>query len=186
MAGIEYEAKLLDIDLGEATRLILAAGGTEVAPPRLMRRYVYDTVPAVPGRWVRLRDTGTGATLCVKEIRTDAVDGTHETEVTVDSFEEAAELLRLTGLTPRAYQENRRTSFTLGAVRLELDEWPLIPPYLEIEADDEAQVWAAADALGCDRGQLTSMNTTRVYRHYGIDLGSIADLRFEEEAALPR
>ncbi|MFC9682661.1 class IV adenylate cyclase [Streptomyces sp. NPDC056948] len=179
MAGIEFEAKALDIDPAKMARLITEAGGTCATETRLMRRYVYDTVPAVPGRWVRLRDTGSGVTLCVKQITTDAVGGTHETEVTVDSFEEAAALLRLTGLTPRSYQENRRTSYTLGAARLEVDEWPRIPPYLEIEADEEAQVWTAAAALGLDPDQLTSMNTTKVYGLYGIDLDSIADLRFE-------
>jgi len=179
VAGIEYEAKALDINPADVTRRILAAGGAEVTARRLMRRYVYDTVPPVSGRWVRLRDTGDGSTLCVKEIITDAVDGTHETEVGVDSFEETAALLRLAGLTPRGYQENRRTSYTLGAVRLEVDEWPRIPPYLEIEADDEAQVREAAAALGFDRDRLTSINTTKVYRRYGIDLDAIADLRFE-------
>ncbi|MDT0609027.1 class IV adenylate cyclase [Streptomyces lancefieldiae] len=179
MAGIEFEAKTLDIDPDKMAQLIRDAGGTQQTEPRLMRRYVYDTIPAVPGRWVRLRDTGAGTTLCVKEIRTDAVDGTHETEVTVDSFEETAALLRLTGLTPRGYQENRRTSYTLGAVRLEVDEWPRIPPYLEIEADTETRVWEAAAALGIDRDRLTSINTTKVYAMYGIDLDFIADLRFE-------
>ncbi|WP_327662791.1 MULTISPECIES: CYTH domain-containing protein [unclassified Streptomyces] len=179
MAGIEYEAKALDVDPAKIARLIVEAGGVQQSEPRLMRRYVYDTIPAVPGRWVRLRDTGSGVTLCVKQIATDAVDGTHETEVTVDSFEEASALLGLVGLTPRSYQENRRTSYTLGAVRLEVDEWPRIPPYLEIEADDEAQVWDTATALGIDRNSLTSINTTKVYALYGIDLDSIADLRFE-------
>ncbi|MEU8539486.1 CYTH domain-containing protein [Streptomyces sp. NPDC048717] len=179
MADIEYEAKALDIDPEDIARRILAAGGAEAAPQRIMRRYVYDTVPASPGRWMRLRDTGDGVTLCVKEITTDAVDGTRETEVTVGDFTEAAALLQLAGLTPRGYQENRRTSYTLGAVRLEIDEWPLIPPYLEIEGDDETQVWEAAAALGLARDRLTSVNTTKVYRLYGYDLDAIADLRFE-------
>ncbi|WP_223865042.1 class IV adenylate cyclase [Streptomyces sp. 5-10] len=179
MAGIEFEAKALDIDPTKMERLIVEAGGVRQAGPRLMRRYVYDTIPAVPGRWMRLRDTGAVTTLCVKQISTDAVDGTHETEVTVDNFEETNALLGLMGVTPRSYQENRRTSYTLGAVRLEVDEWPLIPPYLEIEADDEPQVWATAEALGFDRERLTSVNTTNVYDRYGIDLDAITDLRFE-------
>ncbi|MEU5356107.1 CYTH domain-containing protein [Streptomyces albidoflavus] len=178
MAGIEYEAKALDIDPVKTARLITEAGGIRRSGPRLMRRYLYDTLPATPNRWVRLRDTGAGTTLCVKQIATDAVDGTHETEVTVDSFEEASQLLGLIGLTPRGYQENRRTSYTLGPARLEIDAWPRIPPYLEIEADDADQVWETAAVLGIDRDRLTSVNTTKVYALYGIDLDAIADLRF--------
>ncbi|MCG7526266.1 CYTH domain-containing protein [Streptomyces sp. OfavH-34-F] len=179
MTNIEYEAKALDIDVQDITRRICDAGGVEASPRRLMRRFVYDTVPPAPGRWVRLRDTGDSTTLCVKEITTDAVDGTRETEVTVDDFGEAAALLRLAGLVPRGYQENRRTSYTLGTARLEIDEWPGIPPYLEIEADGVGQVWEAAAALGLDRERLTSLNTTKVYALYGLDLEAIKDLRFE-------
>jgi adenylate cyclase class 2 len=179
MADIEYEAKALGIDPADIARRIFAAGGVEATRQRTMRRYVYDTVPPIPGRGVRLRDTGDLVTLCVKEITTDAVDGTRETEVTVGDFTEAAALLRLAGLSPRSYQENRRTSYKLDAVRLEVDEWPRIPPYLEIEADDEAQVWEAAGALGLARDNLTSINTTKVYGLYGIDLEGIVDLRFE-------
>ncbi|MFK0096769.1 CYTH domain-containing protein [Streptomyces sp. NPDC091040] len=179
MTNIEYEAKALDIDIRDITRRILGAGGVEATPRRLMRRYVYDTIPPVPGRWVRLRDTGDSTTLCVKEITTDAVDGTRETEVVVDDFTEAAALLHLAGLVPRGYQENRRTSYRLDAVRLEIDEWPRIPPYLEIEGDDAEQVWEAAAALGLPPDRLTSLNTTKVYALYGIDLDVISDLRFE-------
>ncbi|MFH8588889.1 hypothetical protein [Streptomyces celluloflavus] len=50
MAGIEYEAKALDIDPAKTARLIVEAGGVQQSEPRLMRRYLYDTVPAVPGR----------------------------------------------------------------------------------------------------------------------------------------
>jgi adenylate cyclase, class 2 len=49
-------------------------------------------------------------------------------------------LLELLRFKPKSYQENKRTSFTLSNARLELDEWPLIPPYLEIEADTKSDV----------------------------------------------
>ncbi|MFK0137683.1 hypothetical protein [Streptomyces murinus] len=37
---------------------------------------------------------------------------------------------------------------------------------------------AAADRLAILRADLTSENTTKVFARYGIDLGSIDDLRF--------
>jgi hypothetical protein len=43
-------------------------------------------------------------------------------------------------------QENRRTSFELDGVCLELDEWPMIPPYLEIEGDARDDVLRVASA----------------------------------------
>ncbi|MEV5302568.1 CYTH domain-containing protein [Amycolatopsis methanolica] len=92
-----------------------------------MRRYIYYITPGDQSKWIRLRDTGSETTLCVKEIRSDAIDGTHEVEVTVGDFADTNELLGLLGFTPKSYQENRRTSFRLDGVRLGIDEWPVIP-----------------------------------------------------------
>ncbi|MEV4970243.1 class IV adenylate cyclase [Streptomyces scopuliridis] len=177
MSAVEYEAKFLDIDPADMAARIAAEGG-ELVATRLMRRYVYDTIPAEPGRWIRLRDTGSEATLCVKEITSDAIDGTYETETAVGDFEAAHALLGRIGISPRSYQENRRDSWLLDGVRLEIDSWPLIPPYLEIEGDEAEQVWATAKRLSIPAEELTSENTTKVFARYGIDLESIADLRF--------
>ncbi|NEA46065.1 CYTH domain-containing protein [Streptomyces sp. SID10815] len=177
MHTIEYEVKALGIDPGAMAERIRAAGGS-FRGERLMRRYVYDTVPPVEGRWVRLRDSGSAVTLCVKTISSDEIDGTRETETTVGSFEDAHALLGLMGLAPRGYQENRRSSWLLDGVRLEIDAWPRIPPYLEIEGDTEEQVWETADRLALSRSDLTSENTTKVFARYGIDLDSIDELRF--------
>ncbi|MFE4170609.1 class IV adenylate cyclase [Streptomyces sp. NPDC056909] len=177
MPTVEYEAKFLNVDPAAMAERIADVGGEHVAE-RLMRRYVYDTVPAVAGRWIRLRDNGGDVTLCVKEIVSDAIDGTYETETPVGNFETAHDLLGRMGISPRSYQENRRDSWVLDGVRLEIDSWPLIPPYLEIEGDDAEQVWAAAKRLSIPREELTSENTIKVFTLYGIDLESITDLRF--------
>lgn len=60
---------------------------------------------------------------------------------------------------------------------LEIDEWPLIPPYLEIEAASAEAVRRVASLLGYDEALLTSENTTKVYRRYGIDLAEHRELR---------
>lgn len=177
MPVVEYEAKYLDVDPVAMADRIRAAGG-EHRGDRLMRRYVYDTVPPSKSRWVRLRDNGAETTLCVKEISSDAIDGTSETETTVGDFETAHALLGRMGIQPRSYQENRRDSWVLGGVRLEIDSWPLIPPYLEIEGDTAEDVGAAAARLAIDPSVLTSENTTKVFARYGFDLEGMPDLRF--------
>ncbi len=69
---------------------------------------------------------------------------------------------------------------TLVAVRsqLEIDQWPMIPPYLEIESDSREHVVAAAQQLGYPEEALTGENTLKVYARYGIDLAAISQLRF--------
>lgn len=175
---IEYEAKVLDINPDALKAQILAARGEQVDATRLMRRYVYDIIPGDMSKWIRLRDTGAETTLCVKEIRSDAIDGTLEVETPVGDFAAANDLLGMLGFTPKSYQENRRTSFALGGVQLELDEWPRIPPYMEIEGATKGDVLRVAGLLGYGEDQLTGENTVKVYARYGIDLTAIADLRF--------
>ena len=96
----------------------------------------------------------------------------------VGDFTATNELLALMGFTPKSYQENRRTSFTLDGARLELDEWPLIPPYLEIEGDTREDVVRVAGVLGYDEDQLTGENTLKVYARYGIELSEMREVRF--------
>ncbi|MGW8526286.1 class IV adenylate cyclase [Nocardiopsis sp. NPDC055824] len=178
MSVIEYEAKVLDIDPRRTAQCILDKGGEDLGEV-LQRRYVYDIEPGDASRWVRLRDTGSQVTLTVKEIDSDAIGGTRETETEVGDFETANALLGKLGHTPKAYQANRRRSFTLDGAQLEIDSWPRIPAYLEIEADSRAEVVRVAALLGYTKAELTGENATKVYARHGIDLAAITDLRFE-------
>jgi adenylate cyclase class 2 len=173
----EFEAKVLEVDPAVTGRSIEACGGRRIGEA-VMRRYVYDIVPGDVSRWIRLRDTGSEVTLAVKEIAHDGIDGTDETETVVGDFDTMNVLLDKLGYVPKSYQENRRISFVLGDARLEIDSWPMIPPYLEIEADSHEEVIEVAAKLGYDESQLTGENTTKVYARYGIDLRTITDLRF--------
>ncbi|MDA8368923.1 MAG: CYTH domain-containing protein [Nocardiopsaceae bacterium] len=175
---IEYEAKVLDIDPHELARTIVDKGGTALGEAALQRRYVYDIDPNDQSRWVRLRDTGSKITLTVKEIASDDIGGTQETEIAVSDFDATNTLLGKLGYRAKAYQENRRQSFLLDGAQLEIDTWPRIPPYLEIEASGRTEVLRIASLLGYAEDQLTGENTTKVYDRYGIDLATITDLRF--------
>jgi adenylate cyclase class 2 len=174
---IEHEAKILDIDPDTIERHILDKGGHKLGE-RFMRRYVYDITPGVDGKWIRLRDNGNRTTLAVKEITSDAIDGTHEVEVSVDDFTATNSLLEVMGFSAKSYQETKRVSFTLDGAQLELDTWPRIPPYLEIEAATKADVIRVAELLGYTEADLTGENTIKIYARHGIDLNTIRELRF--------
>ncbi|CAM3157987.1 CYTH domain-containing protein [Saccharomonospora xinjiangensis] len=174
---IEHEAKILDIDPDAMQRLILDKGGQKLGE-RFMRRYVYDITPGDRSTWIRLRDTGDEITLTVKQITSDAIDGTHEIEVGVDDFAATNALLNVLGFTAKSYQETKRTSFILDGAQVEIDTWPQIPPYLEIEAGSKDEVIRVAGLLGHTEADLTGENTIKIYARYGIDLNTIPELRF--------
>jgi adenylate cyclase class 2 len=175
---IEHEAKILDVDSAEFATRILAAGGTAHGSA-VTRRYTYDLSPGAGRRWMRLRDTAGRATLAIKEYVDDGISGTSELEVEVGDFATAAELLARLGFTAKTYQETRRTSYQLDGAHLEIDEWPLLPAYLEIEGRSPEHVLRVAATLGYAPEALTGANTTEIYARHGIDLESISELRFE-------
>lgn len=174
---IEHEAKILDIDPDATERLILDKGGQKLGD-RFMRRYVYDITPGDQSKWIRLRDTGDEITLTVKQITSDAIDGTHEIEVGVDDFAATNALLGVMGFTAKSYQETKRTSFILDGAQVEIDTWPQIPPYMEIEAGSKDEVIRVAGLLGYTEADLTGENTIKIYARYGIDLNTVPALRF--------
>lgn len=174
---IEHEVKVLNIDPQDVERKLIDKGAQKIRSG-LTRRYVYDIVPGDRSKWIRLREVDGKATLAVKEITSEAIDGTHEIETQVDDFEAANTLLSVLGFTPKAYQETKRTTFTLAGARLEIDTWPHIPPYLEIESDSTDEVLRVASLLGYNEDDLTTDNTIKIYAGYGIDLNTIRELRF--------
>ncbi|MGW4714354.1 hypothetical protein [Nocardia sp. NPDC004260] len=145
---------------------------------RRAHRYVYDIAPGDDSKWIRLRDNGDGTTLAVKHITSDAIDGTHEVEVSVDDFATANALLEMLGFTAKSYQETKRVSFVLDGAQLEVDAWPRIPPYLEIEAATKDEVIRIAELLGYTEADLTGENTIKLYARHGIDLNTVRELRF--------
>ncbi|MDT8910925.1 CYTH domain-containing protein [Amycolatopsis sp. PS_44_ISF1] len=174
---IEHEAKILNIDPAAVVKLIREQGGAEFGE-QSMRRRVYDITPGDQSKWIRLRDNGTKTTLAVKQIMSDAIDGTHEYEVVVSDFDQTDALLGIMGFTAKSYQENKRETFNLEGAEVSIDTWPRIPPYMEIEAESEAEVVRVAALLGYGPEALTGENTIKVYARYGIDLTAIPDLRF--------
>ncbi|MBI1952398.1 class IV adenylate cyclase [Candidatus Saccharibacteria bacterium] len=146
----------------------------------LQKRYVFDVIPKKPGKWLRLRTNGDLTTLTLKHIKNDGVGGTMEVEVVVDDFDKVLQIIESAGIKNSGYQENKRTDFRLGKAQISIDKWPLIPPYIEIEAPTKTMVKNIAKKLGYDPKDIIGDNTVKVYKRYGIDLEDIESLKFAE------
>ncbi len=181
---IEFEVKVLDVDVDSVRTRLLELGANKIGEFD-SRRFVYDFSPVKENSWLRLREQGQqgqqGAQvqLTIKEIEHDGVEGTRELEVLVEDFDKMHAILQKLGYQSRAYQENRRESWELDGVQVEIDFWPRIPAYVEVEGDSEESVMQVLAKLQLNDGVVTSENTTKVYARYGLDLQAIKDLRFE-------
>ena len=99
----EYEVRLLEIDV-EGIKKRLEEVGAEFCWDKLQRRYVYDFIPKVDSKWIRLRTNGEKTTLTIKNLVSSEIDGTQELEIVVDNFERTNLILKELGYEAKGYQ----------------------------------------------------------------------------------
>lgn len=150
---IEIEAKWLSVDHDALREKLQACGAELVRPERLMCRKVYDfddmRLQKVGG-WVRVRNEGDTTTMSYKQISDRTVHGTKEVTVGVDDFDSTCQFLESIGMVTKSYQETKRESWVLGDAEIELDTWPWIDSFVEIEAKNEDSLKRVAGLLALD------------------------------------
>ncbi len=176
----EYEVRILEIDVEKVIAKLESLCATKEWDC-LQKRYVYDFIPKLPNKWIRLRTNGKKTTLTIKNVVTSEIDGTQELEIEVDNFERAHLILKELGYEEKAFQENRRVQYIFNGVEVDIDYWPQIPTYLEIEGPSEEAVYNVVEALGFTKEDCTSLDVDNIYKSYGIDLTKINYLKLEEE-----
>ena len=177
---IEYECRLLNCNVEEFLKK-LKQHNAEFVGDWLQLRYCYDFTPVRENSWIRLRTTGKETTLTIKEIKTNKIDGTNESEIVVSDFKATDEILNKLGYTARSKQENRRIRFMLDDVEIDIDFWPHIPTYVEFEGKSESAIVAVCKKLGIDYSTLTTMDVSSIYEYYGFDISKCQILTLEEE-----
>lgn len=163
----EIEAKFLNAD-HDALRTKLRALGAECTnPERVMKRMNFDypdrRMNAVNG-WMRVRDEGDKVTMAYKQLDDRSLVGTKEIQIDVSDFNDAVMLLKTIGLNQENYQETKRESWTFQGVEIELDEWPWIKPFVELEGQSEQQLQDVAVQLGLDWSTVTHGSVEVAYQ----------------------
>ena len=176
----EYEVRILEINQDEIMTKLEKLGAKKEWD-LLQRRYVYDFIPKVEGKWIRLRTNGEKTTLTIKNLVSSEIDGTQELEIEVDDFLKCNQILNELGYEAKGYQENRRIQYTLNGVEIDIDSWPMIPTYLEIEGPSEEAVYEILGLLGYSKEDCVTTDVEGIYLDYGYNLEEIYDLKLEEE-----
>lgn len=132
-------------------------------------------------KWIRLRQTNETTTLTVKHILAD--NGTRiqqmlETEMVVPSIKEANDLLEALGYSHKCYQEKRRISYMLNDHEIDIDTWPGLPTYMEIEGKNEKDLQDFLQLIGYSIEDTISCTVDEIYKKNGIDILDIRELKF--------
>ena len=176
----EYEVRVLEINHEEMIKK-LENLGAEFKFEALQQRYVYDVKPKQDNKWIRLRTDGKKTTLTIKDLQAKTIDGTKELEIVVDDFDKTNSILEELGYKNRGFQQNKRTQYILDGVEIDLDRWPLIPEYMEIEGPSIEKVEETITKLGINKDEVVTLDVASIYDHYGFDGEHLADLNFKME-----
>lgn len=184
----EIEVKFLAIDVA-ALEKKLTELGAERKFDRLYRREVYDYPDLrlnADSAWIRVRDEGDRVTMGYKQRQGISThDGStndssmHEVEIVVSSFEQATLFLRKIGMKRKFYEENRRIRWILDNVELDIDHWPQLEPYLEIEAPTWERIDAVITQLGLDPAEKKIFSTHQIYQLAGINEHDYDEITFD-------
>ena len=180
MSHIEYEVRVLEINKEKILERLKQLDA-KLVEDVFQIRYIYDFNPTIPGKWIRLRTNGSKTTLAIKNIESLKIDGTKEIEIEVSDFYTTNEILKELGYVPKGIQENKRIRYDLNGVEIDIDTWPKIPTYMEIEGKTEIDVYKTLELLGIPKERATSLDVQGIYKEvYGIDINKEPNLSFND------
>jgi adenylate cyclase class 2 len=174
----EIEVKLLEIDPVEMETKLLALGAKKIFDD-VFEEWLFDREEwaSFRGR-VRVRKTNTGVFLAYKETTKDSSKGNLEIEFEVPSAETAISFVEKIGIPFARHQQKRRVHYEIGKLSVDVDFWPKIPPYVEIEGETLDEIEDLVKKLEL-KNKRTELDARQIYKDvYGIDISEIKELVF--------
>ncbi len=173
----EIEIKILEVDVAGIEKKLQQFGAACIFDGEVAAVY-FDFPDASlhqQQKVLRLRRVGEITELALK-VQEDADDAEakirQEYQVLVSDPEITRQILEGLGLQEQRQVQKHRRSYCLadpaaGAVHFELDTFPDIPTFLEIEAPTLGEVYRYVAALGFSREDAKPWSFAEVLRHYG-------------------
>lgn len=171
---LEVELKILEIDPVAVTQKILQLGGVLITPERIVATQKFDTPTGDIQKKkdvFRIRKNGEAVEITYKlnRMQHDGFRRAEELETIVKDWETIEKIIHALGFVSTQYQEKKRTTFTLHDTLIEIDVYPTIPPYIEIEGTEE-NIKKVVNALGYTMEQTSSLSASQVLESYGVDV----------------
>ncbi len=123
--------------------------------------------------YLRLRREGDRKELILKQlIHADRIKEELElsAEISDESqWETIASYMKSIGLKKIIHQQKKRISYQYNNTRFDIDTWPSVPPYLEIEGNTEEAILNGVRLMGFDPKDATSMTGKEIFEKYSVD-----------------
>ncbi len=186
----EFEIKFLEVDVLELEKKLIAIGAKKIGET-FSRVENFDfpdfRLKKING-WVRLRTEFDKTTLTYKERQGVTSDdgstkdhGMKELEVVVGDFNTTKNLLFAIGLIVKFEQERKRIRWIKDDIEFDIDTWPLVPTYLEIEGPSMEKLKEISEELGLDWEKHFIGSFGQVCGIYGFSDHDYTVLKFDKQ-----
>jgi adenylate cyclase class 2 len=183
----EIEVKFLNIDPVLIEKKLFELGAKKIFE-KLYRRRVFDYPDYrldKSGAWLRLRDEGEEITLTFKQRLGMKKGGngndisTEETGIRVNDFDATVNLLLKLGFVEKHYVENKRIRYMLDDIEFDIDFYPKLEPFIEIEAPSWKKIDEAIKLLNFDPKDKKIFSATQIYAQMGIIVDDYKEITFD-------
>lgn len=182
-SNIETEVRFLNIDKKLIIKKLQDLHALDKGEVLLSEVIFYDKQLSWKNenRLVRLRKNGSKNLLAYKQHAEQRIDGTIETEFSISDAESAYQFLEHIGLVAFRIQEKKRHTFELNNVTIDIDTWPKIPTYVELEGESEEELKSLARLLNLDWSTAIFEDArTVIEKYYNIPVGKLRVFTFEK------
>lgn len=171
----ETEAKILEVDPGQLELKLDGLGAKLVLDTKLIVDW-FELPGVKEGNepwYLRIRSDSEGKMEVTWKGEAKILGSSarkKEINLVVADRDKSAQILAAIGLEPYAHQEKFRRSWIYEDWRFDLDQYPSMPPYLEIEGEDESHIQEAIALLGLQgHGHSSAGERILIQEQYGLD-----------------
>lgn len=178
----EIEARFLEVDKEKLLKKLAAIGAKDKGEV-LLTEIIFNNKDKTwhdEGRFVRVRSKGNSAKMTYKHFKSQTIDGAYEIEFDVPSADMAQQFLESIGLIASRFQEKKRHTFVKDDVTIDIDTWPQVPTYVELEGPAEATIREVATELELDWSKAVFEDArTLIQTRYSIPVGKLKWFTFK-------
>lgn len=185
----EIEVKFLNIDPEDIQQKLEQIGASKVGEYfQKWRVFDYpDWRLDKQGAWLRLRDEGDGRISLSWKQRLGMSDkkgandtGMEEIEVGLDNFDKMVLMIQRLGFVEKHYAEKKRIRWKKDDTEFDIDFYPELEPYLEIETTSWEKIDEATAWLGLNKDDRKIFSANQVYALKGINVSDLQQITFDK------
>lgn len=170
----EQEIKILDIDVSRVVEKLEQLGAKKVYEGT-RTIYSLDTLEHtfLNERDKLIRVTDEGSIKVTMHVHQSDPEIKEEIKFKTSRLKETMDFFHQMGVIPMSKVQAPRISYELGGIDFDIDQFPAIPPFLEIDIkhlkEEGYTVESLAKALDLEENKIVIMGTEDIHKLYGVD-----------------